>query len=339
MALGASLLAGTPHAAGAKAPPTVRFIYERAASAGDCPDADVILDAVRARLGADPFHEPAEITIRASVARQRDELRAVLLLSDGSARGGERRLVSRQADCSELASAMELALSIAIDPLSVMREAPPVSPTALPAAGPPGPIAPRAPAAASDSARPPPAPLAPPPPSVSVLAPPPRPSPPRSLQVNLGAAGNWGASVAATAGFLAGVGLRSEGWSISVEGRADLPRSRPVDGGSISAATLAGTLAPCLHRGVFGGCLLATVAALRGSGQGLQNSQEATTTLYAVGARALVELPSGSAVALRLHLDLQSPLVRTTLRVGGEPVWTAPPLSIALGLGAVVRFR
>jgi hypothetical protein len=302
--------------AAAKGPPTVRFSYERSPNAADCPDKDSVLDAVRARLGFDPFREPAEISISASVSRAGEELAATIVLSEGRAQGtGERRLVSRRADCSELASAMELALSIAIDPLSVSREPPPPRPSP--------PIVVVAPS--------PPAPAPPPPPA--------EPSTPKFFAASGGAVGNVGASLAPAVGFQAGFGLASARWSMSLEGRADLPASKDVEGGHITLSTLAGTLVPCVHRGPFAGCVLATVMALRGSGHDLVDAQQLTTSLFAAGARAAFELPSSSVFGIRAHLDVLAPLARTTLKVGGTPVWTSPPVSAAFGLAAVVRFR
>jgi hypothetical protein len=298
-----------------KGPPAVRFIYERASSAADCPDKQIVLDAVKARLGFDPFREPPEIVIRASVSRTGDDLVATTQLSEQGAQSGERRLVSRGADCSELASAMELEISIAIDPLSISREP-----------APPRPPAPITVVVAS-------------PPAVPSRPPALQPSTPKFLLASGGAIGNVGASLAPALGFQAGFGLGSARWSVSVEGRADLPTSKDVEGGHITLSTLAGTLAPCLHHGPFGGCLLVTAMALRGSGSDLADARQVTTALVAVGARAAVEIPSGGPFAVRAYLDVLSPLARTTLKVGGSAVWTSPPVSAALGLGAVVKFR
>jgi hypothetical protein len=298
----------------AKSPPTVHLDYDRAPSASDCPDKPTVLDAVRARLGFDPFREPAEIAIHASVERRGEELRARIVLSAPSAQAGERLLVSHRSDCSELASVMDLALSIAIDPLSISREPAAPSPVVV-------------------------FPVAVPSPPPVVEAPPTESPPPKFVEVDIGLAGNWGETVSPTAGLFAGAGIRSERWSLSLEGRADLPRSREIGGGRVEAGVLAGTLVPCLRRGILAGCFLATVAALRGSGQGLDDANRATTPLVALGARALVEIPRTGMVAFRAHLDLLSPLTRTTLKVGGEAVWTSPLVNAALGLAAVVRFR
>jgi hypothetical protein len=297
----------------AKTPPAVHLDYDRAASAADCPDKQAVLDAVRARLGFDPFREPAEITIRATVQRQGEELRARIVLSGPTEQPGERDLVSRRSDCSELASVMDLALSIAIDPLSISREP-----------------------AASTSVVVFPVTVSSPPPPVAEAPP---PSPPKLIELEVGAVGSWGQTVSPTAGLVAGAGLRSEGWSLSLEGRADLPRSREVGGGRVEAGTLAGSLVPCLRRGLFGACFLASVVALRGNGQGLLEAQQMTTVFVSLGARAMVELPQTGVLAFRAHLDLSVPLTRTTLKVGEEAVWTSPPVNVALGLAGVVRFR
>jgi len=265
------LVAFTGQAAVKSAPPAVRLSYERAANVADCPDREAVLDAVRARLGFDPFREPAEINIRASVFRDGKDLCAQILWSDEGARTSERRLASHRADCAELASAMELALSIAIDPLSIARE--PESSTPVPLVTEREAVVVET--QALDRVR------------------------SRYLDTVAGTSGNVGETVAPTLGFFAGVGLRSEHWSISLEGRADLPRSRSAGGGSIEAGPLAATLAPCVRRGMFGGCALASFEALRGSGHDLSNATQATSLFFTVGARALVEIPLQDSLAVR----------------------------------------
>jgi hypothetical protein len=231
-------------------------------------------------------------------------------VSEGSTQTGERHLVSNRSDCGELASAMALALSIAIDPHNASK--PPPAPSVV--------------AATSRTAAP-------------VVAPPSKPGAPMILHARLGTVGNVGASLSPAIGFLAGAGIGTKAWSVAIEGGADLPTSRDVQGGSISVTTVSGTLVPCLHRWVLGLCALATVGVVRGSAQELENPQRVSTPMLALGARTLIEVPADAALAFRAHFDLLSPLVRTTLRVGGDPAWTSPPLSVALGFSAVVKFR
>jgi hypothetical protein len=313
LALAAGLLLVTlPRPTQGKSPPTVHLTYERAANAADCPDREAVQNAVRARLGFDPFREPAEISMRASVSRKGEELRGRILMSSENAQAGERLLVSKRADCAELAAAMDLALSIAIDPLSIARE--PTAPSSIVVINtPPAPVPVEKPVVES--------------------------SPPKHIEVLAGITGSIGETVSATGGLLAGVGLRSVNWSISFEGRANLPRPHAVAGGHIDVGTLSATLAPCVHRSIVGGCALVTLAALRGSGENLNEANQATTPFIALGARALIEFPQDSTVAFRANVDVASPLTRTTLKVGDNAVWTTPPINVALGLAGVVRFR
>ena len=79
--------------------PLVRLTYDRDGTAADCPDRAAVLDAVRARLGYDPFREPAEILIESRVERRGEQLNATLKLSSAQAQPqGERHLTSERAD-------------------------------------------------------------------------------------------------------------------------------------------------------------------------------------------------------------------------------------------------
>jgi hypothetical protein len=235
---------------------------------------------------------------------------------------------------------MTLALSLAIDPLSAMRPRP-VAQTAgagarpAPAAAAPAPAAPPRPAA--PAARP-----TAPPATAMARRPPPSPAAPSEpwrVQVGLGVLGSAGMSLSPTVGLTGSVGARGRRWSLSIEGRVDLPRSASVSGGRVTASALGGVLVPCLHLGPLAGCALALAGAVRGSGERLADARQQTTVLAALGGRLAIEVPSnGGALAVRLHIDLVASVVRTTLRVGGEPAWTAPPLSGAVGAAALVRF-
>ncbi|HEY3448467.1 MAG TPA: hypothetical protein VGK67_19080 [Myxococcales bacterium] len=109
--------------------PTVRLLYSRAPEALGCPDEAALRRAVAARVGRDPFGEPAQLVLRASVGPARTGLtaRVEAATSSGEPRGS-RVLDSRGRGCAELASAMELAISIAIDPLCLAKPPPPREP-------------------------------------------------------------------------------------------------------------------------------------------------------------------------------------------------------------------
>jgi hypothetical protein len=149
-ALGLVALAGG--AAPAKPLPAVRLEYSRVAEAQACPDEAAIRGAVAAQVGTDPFREPAELVLRAVLTSEGGILKArVEAITAGGEPRGSRELVSRARNCAELASAVEFAISVTIDPLCLAEPAspatpqPPVDPTPAPsnqAELPPSPEAP-----------------------------------------------------------------------------------------------------------------------------------------------------------------------------------------------------
>jgi hypothetical protein len=107
----------------APAAKTARLVYER--EVPECPDESTLRNEVLARLGYDPFTQNSPRTMTASIERTRSGLRAHIVFHDpGSKGGGSRTLESTKNDCSELASAMVLAITIAIDPSSLTRPPP-----------------------------------------------------------------------------------------------------------------------------------------------------------------------------------------------------------------------
>jgi len=97
-----------------------RFTYARGQGAESCPDETTLRAAVVARLGYDPFVLSAERTIIAMVAREHRTLRAnVQIVDETGLVKGVRRLEAGFDQCRELAAAMALAISIAVDPTRV----------------------------------------------------------------------------------------------------------------------------------------------------------------------------------------------------------------------------
>lgn len=330
----AALLA-TPVAA-AQAP-SARLVYTRGAGAERCPEEGAIHDAVAARLGYDPFRADADMTVAASMGRLGRTLHARIEARDRAGHpAGVRTLSSSQSDCAELAAAVTLALSIAIDPLRLYRAPSPPVPVPAPV---PVPTPPRTE----------------PPPASAGPSPVERPRPPRAdlprprpatvhLVVGGGGAVAFGAAPGPTVGFQAFVGLRARAASIALEARADLPATAPTpSGGEVDAGLVLATLAPCLHLGVAAVCALGSVGVLRGTARDPSGSDAASRRgsqlFVAVGARVAVEIPLHRLLALRLHADGLLPVTRTTVAVGEANVWTTPTFAGALGLGAVVTFR
>ena len=309
----------------AQAPRQVRLEYARQDGAGACPDVATIQAGVAARLGYEPFDDRADDLVRAIIQPSGHGLEARIALIDakGSPKA-ERRLVSRQRDCAELASSVELAISIAIDPF---RLGP--APAGLPARVPEAPN--QAEQGASPSA-----------PQASVVSSgePVAASRPRSLssQVGVEVVGGLGAAPSPTLGVAASVGMRGGDLSLGLEGRADLPASTSLRVGEASTALLVASLVPCVHVGRVATCALVTAGALRAAGHGLVDSRTVTLPYAALGARVALEIPVTARWSLALHGDVTAPITTSKVEVDGTTVWTSPILSVALGLGVAATF-
>jgi hypothetical protein len=291
----------------------VRLRYERGAGAEHCPDELALRNAVSARLGYDPFDDDATRAVDASITRRADVLlgRVEVQTEEGDP-GGSRQISSRQNDCSELASALSLAISIAIDPLSLSK--PPLPAAAIPAP-PPSPL-PRA-------ERP-----CPPPPEP---APAEEPASPITFRASAGAHVALGAAPTPAAfGLDIDAGLRWRALSIDLGGRADIPMSSETPSGTIATSLLFATVAPCGHVSFFSGCALGAFGAMRGEHVDLE--QRDSVPFVALGARAAAEVPIYEVVGLRIFADLLAPLIRTGVIVRGQEVWRAPVVQGAIGL-------
>lgn len=109
------LVLAAPHA---EASPSAKLVYVRGSGAETCPPEADLRKAVAVRLGYDPFFPAASKTVVAQVTRAPKEYRGRVQIvgDDGNVRG-EREISTSGDDCSELTSAMALAVSIALDDL------------------------------------------------------------------------------------------------------------------------------------------------------------------------------------------------------------------------------
>ncbi|MBN2573208.1 MAG: hypothetical protein JXP73_01465 [Deltaproteobacteria bacterium] len=314
------LLFGTHVLAGA--PRFVRLDYERQAGAASCPEEAVIRAGVAARLGYEPFRERARDRLRATIRQAGQGLEASIELFD--ARGNlkaARRLTSRNRECSELASSVELAIAIAIDP---MGSPVPAEVAAAPEGGGAAAPAPGRQAAADES---------------QALGPGPAPEGrPLSWRAQVGAVGGWGAAPSFGIGFAAGGALEGERWSVGIEGRVDLPSAMSLRVGEASAGLLVASLVPCLRLGAASACALATGGARQVAGDGLDHARHATVPYLAFGGRLAAALPVSQRAALALHGDISAPVTKIRLKVDDEVVWTSPAVAVALGLGIALAF-
>jgi hypothetical protein len=300
-----ALLWSTP--ARADVPRPVRLDYERQLAA--CPDAAAIRAGVRSRLGYDPFSDQANDCMRVTLRESGRVLEARIELADAQGKlRALRRLVSRNRDCAELASSVELAMAIAIDPL--------VSTAAPPVAKPPASSARAEPAASPSST-----------------------SPPLAGRVEAGVIGAAGWLPAANLGVWVGVGLQGEVLSLGIEARADLPAAKSLRAGEAAAWLLVGSLVPCVHARLVSACALATAGALHVAGKGgLVNPRRATLPYLGFGLRLAGALPITEKLSLALHGDVTAPITETKLTVDDDVVWHSPTVAMTLGLGIAFRF-
>jgi hypothetical protein len=300
--------------------PSFAIAYQAPDGAG-CPTQEAVRASVAAELGYDPW-DPVDdggsprivVTIRAHRAgvRGRVEMRA----TDG------RHLGARELEapsCAELAGALVLAIAVAIDPLRAV--APPPKPAA---------------ATTATTAQAP-TPSLPPPPLAAATPAPRRPGlvDEIRLRVAFGVQGTIDAAPGAQFGFMGRVGFALRRFSLAAEVRGDLPGSADVDGGRVSASTMAAFLVPCVSHRVVALCLLGGGGGQEVAGSGYLLSRSSWVPYVAVGARIEIELAMTRIIALLLHVDLMAPITRAELYVGTERpqrVYRSAPVSSSFGL-------
>ena len=287
------------------AAPEARLEYRVDASVKGCPDERWVHAAVAARLGREPFvaEAPELVSVVISPA-EAPAITAQLTVTRASGRVGKRTLDSPSGDCMELASAVELAISLALDP------------------------AVRATAVKEPEPEPEPAP-APPEPQPVVSAPPPVAVKQSTFQLRASAAllGTAGAVPGFTAGAKVGAGVAVSHFSFSLEARAHLPSGVQVDDRRIGSFLFLGSAVPCVELSPFQGCLVGSLGALQ-----FDLGEERRTSLMAqAGARVALRFQPTKLVALSPWLEGTAVLTRTTLSLEGTPVWVTWPVSLSFG--------
>jgi hypothetical protein len=308
--------------------PRAHLVYARGPGAERCPDEDALRAAVAARLGYQPFGEGEDTTIAVSIARSGRALRARIELADASGRTrGARQLSARGLDCAVLASTLELAITIAIDPLRALAPQPAPQPAA------PAPSVERSDAESVEVTE------------VDEPAPRPErapagPAPRVRLRGSLGGLAAIGTSPTVVFGFTVGFGLHWRFLSVDVEGRGDIP---DATGNRLSASLVYGALVPCAHVGVLSGCALFAAGAQVGSDTESTVSRRVAARYLAAGARIALEIPWGIPysqwLALRVHADVLAPLQPVTLSLDGVALSHLPAASGSFGVAVVGYFR
>lgn len=301
--------------------------YTRDDAAARCPSDVELREAVSRELGY-PVFERAPATravlvhIEAIKGRGRDALRARVELRDASGASlGERAIDSAGGDCVELASALTLAIGLALDPSYAIAKGRAAQSAECPAPA-PCPVCP--PQQASDAER------AAPPPSAE-----PEESSWRGFRLGAGLALGVGALPSPSGGGLIHAGATWERASVALEAvlhpgvRGGELAATPDATDPVEAELLRGQLAVCgrvplASAWTFDACGLGALGALRGRGVG--TGKHDASLAASAGARAGVTLALSELLFLQGRLDAQANLVRTTLNVEDAPAWTSPPL-------------
>lgn len=310
MAFGASLLAVL--ALGAA--PTARLSYEVRPGLSGCPDEQWVRSAVAARLGRDPFDDAAPTKVRARIDRgEGAALEAQVEVERADGTTGRRKLESPAGDCLELSSAVELALTLAIEPLWLTKKPPP-------------PERPPQPPTKEE-----------PPPSAPAPAPAPPPPTPVEVRGRLGLLGTAGGVPGFTGGLALGGVVAWPRWSLALEGRVHLPTGVSFPGGYASTFSALGSLVPCLRAGWFSGCGVVTVGALQVESTAAEVRRQ-TTVMAQVGARVSADVRLPRRVALVPWLEGAVILTRTSIVSGTSTLWVTWPVALSGGLFVEVNF-
>jgi len=297
--------------------PRVRLHYE--VDAPSCSTKGAMEAAVRERLGYDPFDATSLQEVRASLRRADGRLTAAVSIrgADGVLRVRE-PLTSSGSDCTEIAAALALAISIAIDPLTFVRAPPPPAST-------PEVLRPHVLPRASEetllpSAKPEP------------VLPAPRADAP-AYRAGAGIVGSVGSLPSPAWGPLIWGAFTFGRFGLEADGRYELPVSAPgPNGGVVRASRFTGTLAPCFGVSFVSLCGLASAGALFGEGRDVDVPATDTTWIASLGGRIGVALPARGVWRARVHIDGSAPLAPTRLRITNAEAWTTPPVVVVAGL-------
>jgi hypothetical protein len=321
-ALGASVLI----TARANASPSAHLVYVRDSTAAACPDEPSLRQAVKQRVGYDPFFPWAKTTIVVQVAGEGQSFVAhVQLVDDSGLSRGARELRSGANGCPGLVDATALAISIALD-------------MNAPAADEPKPAR----VAPTSGSAPPLAPSSVPPPSDSVVLDlekaPSHAATGLRADVGLDVLEAIGVGPNVVPGFDLWVAARRGLGSLGLEVRGDGPGTVAfAGGGQANVLLFAATLAPCAHAGPFFACALGSLGWLHASGANVGVPRSGSADVLAVGPRAGLEVPVGRSLALHVRGDLLVNALRPAISLNGA-LWPLPPFSGFVAVGLAYRF-
>jgi hypothetical protein len=299
------LLAALATPARAETPPPghARLVYFVDPTAAGCPTPDEFRGAVDARAGHELFGDPGDVTIDVTLRRLDATYVATVGLPDTpDARAAIRELRS-DTSCAELATAVALVVSIALDPESVLRAPPPPPP--------PPPAPPPEPARASRTWR---ALVGGGPRGASGLT----PDPTAGLAVSAAAVGDRLAFGAELAGFLS----------------SETRYAR----GSVSVLPLTFSVLPCGMWAHVELCAIARLGLVRGTGAGFDQDFSVWRAFGAAGLRAGGFVDVGR-LRFRASVEGTGVAPTTTFAVDQAGAYATRGVSVAGALDALVFFQ
>ncbi|HVJ90988.1 MAG TPA: hypothetical protein VM580_14390 [Labilithrix sp.] len=343
----AAILGAVAWATPAEASPRSRLFYSRSREAEACPDEAALHRAVIERVGYDPFFAWADRTVIASIAKHKTELVGKVEIVDANGIGqGVREITASATDCGALVETIALTIAIAIDPHAVApRETPSAASPTLDEVTPPSPAV-DAPSPAVDAPAADARPLDAPPSGAARRDALPAPAQ-RASSVGLRVAGTVrgevGTEPGPAPGLAASVAIERSRFALGLEIASLLPSTTGADAPNLSRVRVRGWLLrssvlPCVRFAKVNVCGLVSVGRFEGSAENALEPTSRASAFVAAGARVGLEVPLSGRLAMTFDGELAANLYRTTLAVGAEQVWTAPPVGGGLGIGIAARF-
>lgn len=332
-----ALAVGQPGETGPAAK-TVRLVYVRDAGVEGCPAEPEVRAAVTGRLGYDPFRPDALSTLLARVSKSGIGFTGSIELIDGAGLSrGKREMSTEGESCDEMARAMALSMSIAVDPERAADGAAP--PAAEPAAAEIPPTS--EPKGAATPEEPAPGPMEPAASPRSVADEPAAPAPSSPTRLGVSVAGIGMAGVAPSLAYGGGLWLhgRRGAWSLGLGGRLLRSPSEPVAGLTELDVILAtAELHGCWHRAFLEQCLVGLAGASSVSARGISQPGSDTGAFGAVGLRTGAGVSISRALELFARLEGLVIMAPVRPQVDGQDVWAAPSLAASLAAGARADF-
>jgi hypothetical protein len=314
----------------ARAEEKARLVYVRGAGVEDCPAEVDLRLLVMARLGYDPFSPQASRVVISRVEARGDLLISNLeVIDEGGISTGQRELTAKPGRCGELARALALSISLAIDPERASQPA---------TAGPAKPSDDAVTSAEQDGAA-----AREPNPSAELASEPGRAvaEPPRARRVfaSLALASSLGTLPGFSLGGTASLGLRLRSVAVSLDGLGQVAWPRELQPrGQLEGVLLGGGVSLCAVSGAWEACAAARAAAQRLAASEVEHPGASYGLFLGIGPRLAWAVPLGREVAFVAALEGLLHLTRNSAHLSGRQVWRAPPLSGSLLLGVRTLF-